>query len=207
MCTFFARCVALAVILTGCSRHSAAVGGANGAPPARADTLHIQVPVVRLTPADSALGSAQLDSAQLAQLERSIMNRIVSVIRSENEFAAGRKSAGIPPVRDAAPGIRHGLLATITFADDGAMDQTSRERIHAVAEMLKEISAPIALRTSADLNNPGKMDVAMARVRRVYMDLIAEYGALAERDVAITVTGIATPTPINPVVEILWREP
>jgi hypothetical protein len=51
------------------------------------------------------------------------------------------------------------------------------------------------------------MDVAMARVRRVYMDLIAEYGALAERDVAITVTGIATPTPINPVVEILWREP
>jgi hypothetical protein len=148
-----------------------------------------------------------MDSAQLAQMERTIMSRIVSMLRAETEFSTGRKSAGIPPVKDAAPGIRHGLLGTITFADDGAMDPTSRDRIQAVATLLKEIDAPIELRTAADLNNRGNMDVAMARVRRVYMDLIAEFRPLAERDVVITVTGVATPSPINPSVEILWRAP
>ena len=206
MCTFFARTVALAVILTGCSRNASGPAGAN-APVPRPDTLYVSVPVIRLTPAPAEPGSAQLDSAQLAQIERSVMSRLVSILRAENDFAAGRKSAGIPPVRDAAPGIRHGLLGTITFGDDGAIDQTSRQRIQAVAVLLREIESPIELRTAADLNNSGNMDVAMARARRVYMDLIAEFRGLAERDVAITITGVATPTPINPAVEILWREP
>jgi hypothetical protein len=206
MCTFFARYVALAVLLTGCSRHPARTTP-SGAPAPRADTLFISVPVVRLTPGDSAEGSAALDSATLALLERRVMSRIVSVLRAETHIAAGNRSAGIPPVKDAAPTIRHGLLGTITFTDDGSVDETSRDRITAVARMLREIESPVELRASADLSSTSNLDVAMARARRVYLDLIAENRELAERDVAITITGIASATPIKPAVEIYWKEP
>lgn len=205
MRTFFARCVVLAVLLTGCGRSASRPAPTNGAAP-RNDTLYIAVPVVRLTPADPASGSAPIDSATLAMLERRIMSRIVSVLRAENDFASGKKSAGIPPVKDAAPGIRHGLLGTIAFADDGSIDETSRARLQAVATMLEEIESPIELRVSVDLNNSANVDVAMARIRRVYVDLIAENRALAGRDVALTITGVSSALPIKPAVEIYWRE-
>jgi hypothetical protein len=206
MHTFFARCAALALLLTGCSRNAAMPGADHAAVPRR-DTLFVSVPVVRLTPADSTAGSLPIDSATLALLERRIMSRIASVLRAENQFVSGKKSAGIPPVKDAAPDIRHGLLGTITFADDGSIDDASRSRLQAVAKLLKEIDSPIELRVSSDLNSSTNMDVAMARVRRVYMDLIAENRSLGERDVAITVTGVSSTLPIKSAVEIYWREP
>ena len=79
MCTFFLRSAALAVLLAGCSRHP----GTNGQPAPRADTVHISVPVIRLTTADSANGSAALDSATLQLLERRIMSRVASLLRNE----------------------------------------------------------------------------------------------------------------------------
>jgi hypothetical protein len=203
MCTFFARSAALAVLLAGCG--NAASRSESGTPAPRADTLHVTIPVVRLTPAASEPGSAQLDSATIELLERRIMGRISSMLRAEAQITAGRTSAGIPPVKDAAPDIRHGLLGTISFNEDGGIDDTSRLRVAAVASMLNDIEEPIELRVRADLNNTRNIDVAMARARRVYVDLLSHKNGLAERDVVITVTGVATLQPITPVVEIYWR--
>jgi hypothetical protein len=204
MCTFFARCAALAVLLAGCSGNRAAPS-ADGAPAPRTDTLFVQIPVVRLTPADSAAGSAQIDSATIELLERRIMSRISSMLRAEAEIAAGKRSAGIPPVKSGAPDIRPGLLGTITFDEDGAAAPMSRDRLLGISKLLNEIEAPIELRARADLNSPANIDIAIARARRVYLDLIGMNRSLAERDVVITVTGVTSLIPINPVVEIYYR--
>jgi hypothetical protein len=205
MCTFFARCAALAVLLAGCSRHGGAPAPSVSAPAPRVDTLRLTLPVIRLTPADSASGSATIDSATIHLLERRIMSRLSSMLRAEAQIAAGERSAGIPPVKYAAPDIRHGLLGTIYFSQDGAVAETSRERIQAVAKLLDEVDGPFEVRGAADLATPGNIDIALARARRVYLDLIAFNRSLAERDVAIVVTGVATLQPFSPVVEIYWR--
>jgi hypothetical protein len=204
MCTFFARSVALAVLLVGCGR-SAGPRPDSAAPVPRADTLRIAIPVVRLTPADSAPGSARLDSATIELLERRIMSRVASMLRVDAQIAAGNKSAGIPPVKGAAPDIRHGLLGTINFTEDGGIAETSRQRLQAVANMLDEIAEPVELRVRVDLNNTRNVDVGMARARRVYVDLLSYNRGLAERDVVISVIGEASLQPIVPVVEIYWR--
>lgn len=204
MCTFFARCAVLAVLLAGCSRGGA--GPRNGGPsPSSRDTLTLRVPVIRLTPADSAYGSVAVDSATLAMLERRIMSRVSSLLRTQAEIVAGRKTDGIPPTKNNAPDIRHGLLGTITFNDDGTLDETSRDRLEAVARLLNEFDGPIEVRAATDLGNANTIDIAIARARRVYLDLIALNRELGERDVAITATGIHT-VPMRPQVEIFWQE-
>jgi hypothetical protein len=203
MCTFFARCAVFAVILAGCSRNPeprpVQVSSA-----ASADTVHIKLPVIRVT-VDSASGSAPLDSASLALLERRVMSRVASLLRAEASKAAGGSTAGIPPVKNAAPEIRHGLLGTIEFSEDGSIAETSRERIAAIAKLLEEIEAPIELRASAELGVTN-IDVAIARARRVYLELIARNRALANRAVVIGIQGINTLTPIHPRVEIFWQD-
>ena len=145
-----------------------------------------------------------MDSATLALLERQVMSRVSSILRAYAEQAAGRPSDGIPPVHDAAPTIRHGLLATITFNDDGSMSDSGQQRIRAVAKLLDEIEQPLEIRAQALIGTSG-LDVAMARARRVYLDLIGTNRELEQRDVAFTITGINSLHPINPSVEIFWR--
>ena len=205
MCTFFVRNAALAVLLAGCGSR-AETANTPGQPAPRTDTLRISVPVIRLTTTDSANGSAQLDSATLALLERRIMSRVASLLRAESHIATGNGSAGITPVKNSAPEIRHGLLGTITFDEDGAIDQSSRARISAIAEMLDRIDAPLEIRSQSQLGTRN-MDVAIARARRVYVDLITANKSLSERDVAISISGVNSLFPINPTVEIFWRQP
>src|SRR5687768_16299598 len=164
MCTFFARCAVFAVLVAGCSRNPASHPVDTRAA-ARVDTLVVNVPVIRVT-TDSVDGSAPLDSASLALLERRVMSRVASLLRAEATKAAGRPTAGIPPVKNAAPEIRHGLIGTINFAEDGSIAETSRERIGAIAQLLDEIAAPIELRATAALG-VANIDVAIARARRV----------------------------------------
>ncbi|HEY0306164.1 MAG TPA: hypothetical protein VGC44_14420 [Longimicrobiales bacterium] len=146
-----------------------------------------------------------MDSASLALLERRVMSRVASMLRAGTRHAAGTESAGLTPAKNAAPEIRHGLLGTITFSEDGALDQSSRERIAAIAEMLEQISAPIEIRSTAGLGAKA-MDIAIARTRRVYVELTSANKALAERDVVITITSVTSLHPINPAVEVFWRE-
>lgn len=202
MGTFFVRAALAAVLLTGCSRGKATP--TDGLPAPRVDTVQIAVPVFRVTPIDSS-GAAPIDSATLTLLERRVMGRVSSILRVYAERNAGRRSDGIPPVKDAAPTIRNGLLATITFNDDGSMSDSGQERIRAVAELLKEIEQPLEIRARA-VTGPNHLDIAMARARRVYLDLIATNRALEQRDVAFTITGVNSLYPINPSVEIFWRE-
>ncbi len=202
MCTFFARCAVIALLLAGCSRNS--VTRSNDTRPAvPADTIVINVPAIRLT-VDSASGSAPLDSASLALLERRVMSRLSSLLRAEARMAAGATTAGIPPVKNAAPEIRHGLLGTISFGDDGSLDETSRERIAAIAKMLDEIDAPLELRSTSE---PGtsNIDVAIARARRVFIELIEQNRSLGDRDVVFSIRGQTSLRPINPQVEILYQ--
>jgi hypothetical protein len=202
MCTFFLRSAAFAVLLAGCGSRAAAPSA--GTPAPSTDTLRISIPVIRLTTTDSAYGSVPLDSAELAVLERRIMSRVASMLRSEAEFASGTKTAGIPPVKNVAPEIRHGLLGTITFNQDGAIAQSSRDRIAAIAELLDEIDAPLEIRSTSTLGTP-QIDIAMARARRVYIELVKHNKSLGEREVAITVIGSTSLHPINPQVEIFWK--
>jgi hypothetical protein len=204
MCTFFVRSAALAVLIAGCGGPAATTKTA-GRPAPRPDTLRISVPVIRLTTTDSANGSAQLDSATLALLERRIMSRVASLLRAESHIAAGNGSAGIAPVKKIAPEIRHGLLGTITFGEDGGIDEPSRARITAIADMLDRIDAPLEIRSQSQLGT-GNMDVAIARARRVYVDLVTANKSLGERAVSITITGVNSLLPINPTVEVLWKQ-
>jgi hypothetical protein len=204
MCTFFLRSAAFVVLLAGCRGHSGG-SGTSAQPAPRTDTLRVNVPVIRLTTTDSVNGSAVLDSATLALLERRIMSRVASLLRAETQRATGSESAGIPPVKNSAPEIRHGLLGTITFNEDGSVDQPSRDRISAIAEMLNEIDAPLEIRAKSELGTRN-IDIALARARRVYVDLIATNKILAERDVAISITSVNSLHPIDPTVEIFWRE-
>lgn len=200
MGTFFVRCAIVAVALAGCSGRSATPGPR---PAAHVDTIDIPIPVFRVTPNDSA-GAAQLDSATLALIERRVLSRVSSILRAHTEMVAGKQTAGIPPVKGAAPLIRHGLLGTITFNEDGTIAEASRDRIAAIASMLDQIEGPLELRSRAELGS-ANIDVAIARTRRVYVELIAHNESLAERDVALTITGVHTLHPINPEVEIFYR--
>jgi hypothetical protein len=71
--------------------------------------------------------------------------------------------------------------------------------------MLEEIAAPIEVRASANLG-VNNIDVALARTRRVYMELIAQNRGLADRDVVLSINGISTLHPIDPHVEIFWKD-
>ena len=203
MCTFFVRSAAFAVLLAGCSGH-AQTSGSRGHTAPRADTIRVSVPVIRLTTTDSANGSAPLDSATLQLLERRVMSRVASLLRAETRVASQPESDGVLPVKNAAPQIRHGLLGTITFNEDGSIEPASRERIAAIAQMLKQIDAPLEIRSTSELGMRN-VDVAIARARRVYIELTGLDKALADRDVSITIASIDTLHPINPAVEIFWR--
>ena len=133
------------------------------------------------------------------------MSRVASLLRAETRIAAGSETAGITPVRTSAPDIRHGLLGTITFGEDGSLEPSSRERIAAIAAMLKQIEAPLEIRSTSELG-ARHVDVAIARARRVYVELTSIDGSLADRDISITISSVNTLHPINPVVEIFWRE-
>ena len=203
MCTFFVRSAALAVLIAGCGGRAPTPPGQ---PAPRADTLRISVPVIRLTTTtDSVNGSAPLDSATLALLERRIMSRVASLLRAESHIAAGNGTAGITPVKNSAPEIRHGLLGTIVFDEDGSIDGSSRARIAAIAEMLDRIDAPLEIRSQSQIGIRN-MDVAIARARRVYVDLVTANRSLAERDVSISITGVNSLFPINPTVEVFWKQ-
>jgi hypothetical protein len=202
MCTFFLRSAALVVLLAGCGRSVSS--GTNGQPAPRTDTVRITVPVIRLSTTDSANGSAALDSASLELIERRVMSRVASMLRADSQHSAGRESAGITPVKNVAPEIRHGLLGTITFSEDGSLDQSSRDRIAAIAAMLNEIDGSLEIRARSELGTKN-MDIAIARARRVYVELATANRKLADRDVVIAITSVSSLHPINPSVEILWK--
>lgn len=205
MCTFFVRCAASALLLAGCSRQPATTG--TGAVPApRQDTIVVAMPVIRLTTTDSAIGSVPLDSASLELIERRVMGRLASVLRAEVRLAAGQQSDGIAPLKNGAPSIRHGLLGTIVFNQDGSLGQSSRDRIAAIADMLNAIDGPLEIRASADLGAQ-RLDVAIARARRVYAELIGINKALAERAISITVSAAPTLQPVEPHVEVFYQLP
>ncbi len=203
MGTFFLRGAILAVLLAGCTRGRQAAQ--NGLPAPHIDTVHIAVPVFRVTPIDSA-GATQIDSASLALLEQRVMNRVAGILRAQVQAAAGRNTAGIPPAQGGAPQIQPGLLATIIFESDGSLSDSSRTRIAAAAKLLEEVDAPLELRAGSAIGSE-QIDVAIARARRVYLDLIALNPALEERDVVFTVTGTNSLYPIDPRVQIFWRAP
>ena len=204
MCTFFLRIGLVAVLIAGCHRRPAETMVAQPTP--RTDTVVVTVPVLRFTPADSAHGSIALDSVSLALLERRVMSRLVSVMRAQADYNHGEKSAGsgLTPAKYNAPKIRHGLLGVITFSEDGAIDVSSRERITAVHGMLRELHGPVEIRA---LSGEGiaNVDVAMARARRVYLELIALDARFAERDVVITINTTNAWPPPPTTVEIFWR--
>lgn len=201
MGTFF-RLALLALLLAGCSRRTTPAS-VQPAPPA--DTLRISLPVIRVTPTDSA-GAVAIDSATLARLERTVMARISAILRAQAAERAGRSSAGVPPARAGAPEIRHGLLGRIIFNDDGSMPADSRDRIAAVARLLDEMDGPVVIRAEAAAE-ASKLDVAIARARRVYRDLVACNPRLAERDVTFSIVGVNSLHPIEPQVEIFLRQP
>jgi hypothetical protein len=204
MCTFFARCAALVVLIAGCSRNPSSPG-TKGQPVPRADTIVVAVPVIRLTTTDTANGSARLDSASLELLERRVMSRVASMLRAESRAASGIKSAGIPSVKNNAPEIRHGLLGTITFAEDGTVDASSRERMAAIAKMLDQINGPLEFRATS-VAGTRNIDIAIARARRVYVDLVSLNNSLTDRDVRFSISSINSLQPINPQVEIFWSD-
>jgi hypothetical protein len=202
MCTFFLRAGLIAVLVSGCHRGSDVSRG-QAAP--RPDTVVITVPVIRFTPADTTDSSAQLDSASLELIERRVMSRLASLMRAGRDFTAGSKSVGITPVKNAAPEIEHGLLGAITFGEEGDLAAASRERIGAIAELLRGLDGSLEIRavTMTDMSN---IDVAIARARRVYMELISRNSTLATRDVAITVTARSGALPgSNQLVQVFWR--
>ena len=192
------------VVITGCSRQPASTGVA-ALPAPRADTIVVSVPVIRLTTTDSANGSLALDSAALQLIERRVMSRLASVLRAEVRIAAGRPTDGIAPSSNRAPDIRHGLLGAITFNDDGSLSQASRDRIAAIAGLLDDIDAPLEIRAHAQLGT-NQLDVAIARARRVYAELIATNRALADRAINITVSGAAL-QPAEARVEVFYQLP
>ncbi len=192
------------VVITGCSRQPATTGVA-ALPAPRADTIVVSVPVIRLTTTDSANGSLALDSAALQLIERRVMSRLASVLRAEVRIAAGRPTDGIAPSSNRAPDIRHGLLGAITFNDDGSLSQASRDRIAAIAGLLDDIDAPLEIRAHAQLGT-NQLDVAIARARRVYAELIATNRALADRAINITVSGAAL-QPAEARVEVFYQLP
>ena len=205
MCTFFVRCAASALPLAGSSWQPATTGiGAVPAP--RHDTIVVAMPVIRLTTADSAIGSVPLDSASLELIERRVMGRLASVLRAEVRLAAGQQSDGIVPMKNGVPAIRHGLLGTIIFNQDGSLGQSSRDRIAAIADMLNAIDRPLEIRASAELGAQ-RLDVAIARARRVYAELIGTNKALAERAISITVSATPTLQPVEPHVEVFYQLP
>ena len=202
MCTFFLRIGVIAVLLSGCHRGSEI---ARGQPAPRPDTVVITVPVLRFTPADSAEGSAALDSASLELLERRVMSRLGSLMRAENERASGGKGVGITPVKNPAPDVQQGLLGAITFSEDGTLGATSRERIAAIADMLRTLEGPLEIRAVA-ATDMHSVDIGIARARRVYLELIADNPSLAERDVAITISASNAAAPgSNQHVQVFWR--
>ena len=204
MCTFFLRIGVITVLLAGCHRARPQTPPAQAAP--RADTLVITVPVIRFVPSDNASGAEALDSVSLRLLERRVMSRLVSMMRAQTEFVSGEKSAGngLTPTKNAAPAIRHGLLGVITFNDDGSIDVTSRERMIAVHELLQELEGALEIRA---VSNAGiaNIDVAIARARRVYLELVAMDEDIAQRDVVITASARNSATPVKTAVEIFWR--
>jgi hypothetical protein len=202
MCTFFLRAGVIAVLVSGCHRGSES---SRGQPAPRPDTVVVTVPVIRFTTADTTDSSAQLDSASLELIERRVMSRLVSLLRAEKDFAAGNKSVGITPVKNAAPEIEHGLLGAISFGEYGDLAATSRERIAAIAELLRGLDGSLEIRAVTMTEMPN-IDVAIARARRVYMELISRNSSLATRDVAITVKALSTASPTtNQVVQVFWR--
>jgi hypothetical protein len=202
MRTFFLRAGVIAVLVSGCHR-----GGerTRGQPAPRPDTVVITVPVIRFTTADTTDSSARLDSASLALVERRVMSRLASLMRAEKDFASGTKTVGITPVKNAVPEIEHGLLGAINFGEDGDLAATSRERIAAIAELLPDLEGSLEIRVVTISEMPN-IDVAIARARRVYMELISRKPTLAARDVAITVTArSAAMLASNQVVQVFWR--
>ena len=133
------------------------------------------------------------------------MSRLASVLRAEVRIAAGRPTDGIAPSSNRAPDIRHGLLGAITFNDDGSLSQASRDRIAAIAGLLDDIDAPLEIRAHAQLGT-NQLDVAIARARRVYAELIATNRALADRAINITVSGAAL-QPAEARVEVFYQLP
>jgi hypothetical protein len=166
----------------------------------------VTVPVIRFTPADSTADSVTLDSVSLALLERRVMSRVVSAMRAQAQRERGARTAGtgLTPARNAAPTIQPGLLGVITFHEDGAIDDSSRTRVQAVHNLLSELPGPVEIRaySNTDLAN---VDVAMARARRVYLELLDLDDRFAERDVAITVSALNAATPPRVSVQIFWR--
>lgn len=134
------------------------------------------------------------------------MSRLGSVLRAEVRLAAGQPSDGIVPVQKGAPAIRHGLLGTIAFDHDGSLSPSSLDRIAAIAAMLNSIDAPLEIRASADLGS-NRLDVAIARARRVYAELIGTNKALAERAINITVSALPVLHPVEPQVEVFYQLP
>jgi hypothetical protein len=173
-------------------------------PAPRQDTIVVSVPVIRLT-TESANGSTPLDSASLELIERRVMSRLASMLRAEVRLAAGQQTAGIVPVKNGAPAIRHGLLGTITFNPDGSLAQSSRDRIAAIAELLNNIDAPLEIRARADLGT-NQLDVALARARRVYAELMGTNASLNGRAIRISVSATPSLYPIEPQVEILYQQ-
>jgi hypothetical protein len=202
MRNFFLHAGVAAILVSGCQR-----GGeiSRSHPAPRPDTVVVTVPVIRFTTADTADSSAPLDSASLELIERRIMSRLASLMRAERDFASSSKGVGITPVKNAAPEIQHGLLGAINFGPDGDLAATSRERIAAIAELLRGLDGSLEIRALTVTEMP-HIDIAIARARRVYMELISRNSTLAVRDVAITVaaSGAATPAS-NQVVEVFWR--
>lgn len=202
MCTFFLRAGVIAVLVSGCHRGTEVP---RGIPAPRADTVVVTVPVIRFTTADTTDSSAQLDSASLELIERRVMSRLASLMRSERDFATGSNGVGITPVKNAAPEIEHGLLGAIIFGEDGDLAAASRERIAAIAELLRGLDGSLEIR-AVTVTEMANIDVAIARARRVYMELISRNSTLATRDVAITVTARSMATPgSNQVVQVFWR--
>lgn len=147
-----------------------------------------------------------VDSASLELIEKRVMARLSSLMHAHAKYASGERTAGITPTKNPAPAIQSGLLGSIAFNDDGSIDQTSRERIVAVAKLLRELHGNLEIRAITG-GGVANVDIAIARARRVYFELLAEDERLIERDVAITVSSTNTIAALpRSVVEIFWRE-
>lgn len=149
-----------------------------------------------------------VDSVALRQIERQLTARIGSIARAQAASLL-ETSQPVVPLKNVAPKIRRGLLGTIEFAEK-SVDPVAADRAPAVARLAAELEGSIEVVAVASGTGAAVFDLALARARRVYLDLVAAVPGLGQREVVFTIRTIETlpgaPIPVQ-AVEILINEP
>lgn len=205
MSTFFGRLTVVALFASGCAsgpqpvlRAVPAAADSVPAPEVRSwQTVRVEgsygdfemrVPALRVVPASGSSSLLIVDSVAIEQVEKRLMARMAGIARAQAAALNDTTTAISPQARHLAPAIKPGLLGAVDFAD-GEVEPTlrSRERITAAARLAEKIPGELRLVARTDGTSPAVFDVAIARARRVYHDLVQAAPTLGEREMQLTV--------------------